>query len=64
MIDNFYKKYVSSLKNEYVILKGSVPGSSKRPVELTEPIRANNSQLKLPQIKYISLESKQWKQKY
>ncbi|QQG39222.1 MAG: 50S ribosomal protein L3 [Candidatus Woesearchaeota archaeon] len=48
------------IKNDYVILKGSVPGPAKRPVEITEPIRAPKSmQLLVPQIKYVSTESKQ-----
>jgi len=48
------------IKNEYILLRGSVPGPSKRLIEMTEPIRSKDeTPIKIPQIAYISLESKQ-----
>lgn len=50
------------IKNDYLILKGSIPGPSKRLIRLTGPARPNK---KIPyqpaEIKYISQESKQGK---
>jgi len=51
------------VKNDYMLIKGSVPGASKRPVTITEAIRIKNKMYD-QEIKYVSLESKQgWKQK-
>jgi large subunit ribosomal protein L3 len=44
--------------NEYLLLKGSIPGPVRRPVVLTEPMRAPKKQ-EVIEIKYISQESKQ-----
>lgn len=45
------------VKNEYVLLKGSIPGNTKRPIVLTDPIRPSKT---MPgEIISISLESKQ-----
>ncbi len=46
------------VKNEYIMLKGSVPGTAKRPIRLRFAIRPVG-QIHVPQITYISLESKQ-----
>lgn len=46
------------IKNDYLLLKGSVPGSAKRPIEITEPQRPSLKAVQPPQITYISLESK------
>jgi len=46
------------IKNDYILLKGSVPGPAKRPIKLTEPIRSKETVAQPPQISYISLESK------
>ena len=46
------------IKNDYVLLKGSVPGAIKRPIEITEPVRSNKKAPQPLQITYISLESK------
>ena len=46
------------VKNEYIVLKGSLPGPNKRLVIITEPIRAKK-QASNPEVKYISQESKQ-----
>jgi len=48
------------VKNRYILIKGSVPGTEKRPIILTEPKRASPKfKLQVPQISYISTESKQ-----
>lgn len=46
------------IKSDYLLLKGSVPGSVKRPIIITEPARANKRSNQL-QITYISQDSKQ-----
>jgi large subunit ribosomal protein L3 len=46
------------VRNEYIIIKGSVPGPVKRLVRLRPAIR-QRKQLPTPEITYISLESKQ-----
>jgi large subunit ribosomal protein L3 len=48
------------LRNDYVIIKGSIPGPVKRLVRMRPAIRPKNqSQGQAPEISYISLESKQ-----
>jgi len=48
------------VRNDYVIIHGTVPGITKRVVRLREPVRFYGSPLKeAPQISYLSLESKQ-----
>lgn len=48
------------IRNDYVIIKGSVPGPIKRMVRMRPAIRPKKqSQGQAPDIKYISLESKQ-----
>jgi large subunit ribosomal protein L3 len=46
------------VKSDYILLKGSIPGSSKRTVVFTEPLRKKS---KMPQIEILSInqESKQ-----
>ncbi|MDD4331656.1 MAG: 50S ribosomal protein L3 [Methanosarcinaceae archaeon] len=44
---------------DYVLIKGSVPGPSKRLIRLRDPIRAKRDGFGEPQIQYISKESKQ-----
>ncbi|MDP6641852.1 MAG: 50S ribosomal protein L3 [Candidatus Nanoarchaeia archaeon] len=46
------------VKNNYVLLKGSIPGSRKRLIILTEPLRSKKESQQV-EIDYISLESKQ-----
>lgn len=46
------------IKNDYLLLRGSIPGPVKRPIEITEPLRPNKTTAQPPQITYISLESK------
>lgn len=47
------------VRGDYVLIKGSVPGPSKRLVRLRDPIRAKKADLGEPQILHISRESKQ-----
>lgn len=48
------------IKNNYLMLHGSVPGPSKRLVRLREPIRDTGIKIaEPPQVTFISLESKQ-----
>ncbi|MEK6904442.1 MAG: 50S ribosomal protein L3 [Nanoarchaeota archaeon] len=46
------------VKNDYILVKGSVPGPVKREVILTDPTRQIRKDI-VPEITYISLESKQ-----
>ncbi|MDP2766491.1 MAG: 50S ribosomal protein L3 [Candidatus Methanoperedens sp.] len=48
------------IRNDYIIIKGSVPGPAKRLVRMRPAIRPNKHvQPQAPEIAYISLESKQ-----
>jgi large subunit ribosomal protein L3 len=47
------------VRGDYVLIKGSVPGPSKRLIRLRDPIRAKKADLGEPQILHISRESKQ-----
>jgi large subunit ribosomal protein L3 len=47
------------INTEYIMLKGSVPGSSKRLIVLRYAVRAKNLPAEPPKIEYIDLESKQ-----
>lgn len=47
------------VKNNYVLLKGSIPGSIKRLIEFTQPLRSKLKQPIKPEISYISTQSKQ-----
>jgi large subunit ribosomal protein L3 len=47
------------VRGDYVLIKGSVPGPSKRLIRLRDPIRAKKAELGEPNILYISKESKQ-----
>ncbi|MDF1557187.1 MAG: 50S ribosomal protein L3 [ANME-2 cluster archaeon] len=53
-----FLKY-GQLKNGYLLIKGSVPGPKKRLIRLRPAIRAENNNTGTPQIKHISVESKQ-----
>jgi len=46
------------LKNEYLMIKGSIAGPQKRLIRLRRAVRINGAP-KVPEIKYVSLESKQ-----
>ncbi len=46
------------IRNDYIIIKGSVPGPAKRLVRLRPAIRLKK-QIPAPELKYLSLESKQ-----
>jgi len=47
------------IKNNYVILKGSVQGPPKRLIVLRSAIRCPEDKFGLPEITYLSRESKQ-----
>jgi large subunit ribosomal protein L3 len=47
------------VRGDYVLIKGSVPGPSKRLIRLRDPIRAKKVDLGEPNILHISRESKQ-----
>lgn len=48
------------IKNDYILLKGSIPGPVKRAITLTEPVRPNKKiGLQQYETTYTSLESKQ-----
>jgi large subunit ribosomal protein L3 len=47
------------IRGDYVLIKGSVPGPSKRLIRLRDPIRAKKADLGEPNIVHISRESKQ-----
>lgn len=51
--------HYGNVKNEYIMIKGSIPGPRKRAIELTEPIRSKQIKIQKPEINYISLTSKQ-----
>ena len=47
------------LKNPYILIKGSIGGTQKRLIRLTDAIRSKKVAIEAPQITYTSLESKQ-----
>jgi len=51
-------KHYGELKNPFILIKGSIPGASKRLIILTDPIRNKKSGAQ-PIINYISQEAKQ-----
>ncbi len=51
-------KHYGEIQNPYILLKGSVPGTRKRLIILTESLR-NKRDIAQPQIQYISQTSKQ-----
>ncbi len=54
-----FKQY-GIVKNEYMLIKGSIPGIQKRLIIMSEPVRPKLGQQQL-EISYTSLESKQGK---
>lgn len=51
---------LGNVKAPYLLLKGSIPGPSKRLIRLTAPLRENKSVPKdAPSIQHVSLDSKQ-----
>lgn len=48
------------IRNNYVLIHGSVPGPTKRLIRLRDPVRPNGTMLKeAPNITYVSIQSKQ-----
>ena len=56
--DGGFVKY-GLVKNNYVVLRGSIPGGKKRTVMLRKPMRKAPQAIKEPQIAYISTRSQQ-----
>ena len=48
-----------NIKNDFLIIEGSVPGPAKRLVRIRKSIRKKQKEVKSPQINYISIASKQ-----
>lgn len=51
--------HYGTVKNPYLLVKGSVGGSQKGLIKFTEPARPKKSVMEAPQITYVSVESKQ-----
>lgn len=47
------------LKNEYLLIKGSLGGPQKRLIRLRRAVRKQHVAVKAPELKFVSLESKQ-----
>lgn len=47
------------VKNQYILIKGSISGTQKRLIRFTEAIRSKKNVPEAPQITYTSIESKQ-----
>ncbi|MEW6070924.1 MAG: 50S ribosomal protein L3 [Candidatus Thermoplasmatota archaeon] len=47
------------IRNKYLVIHGSVPGTVKRLVRLRDPIRAKGVFVEKPELRYISIASKQ-----
>jgi large subunit ribosomal protein L3 len=47
------------VRNQYVLIKGSLPGPIKRLVRMRHAIRPGNNFVKAPEFLYVSKESKQ-----
>lgn len=56
--DGGFIKY-GIVKNDYIMVKGSLPGPSKRLIILRKAMRPNTTTTEAPQINYISTKSKQ-----
>lgn len=51
--------HYGNMRNNYVIVHGSVPGPAKRLVRLRDPVRLKGVKIEKPEITYISTASKQ-----
>ena len=49
--------HYGNIKNEFILLKGSVAGAPKKPVVLTEPVRPVK-QFEKPEVSYVSVSKK------
>ena len=47
------------LKNDYILIKGSVAGPCKRLIRMRRAIRKLSTPVMVPELRYVSLESKQ-----
>ena len=48
-------KHYGIIRNEYMIIEGSVPGAIKRLIRLRDAIRAKSLNVEPPQITYINI---------
>jgi large subunit ribosomal protein L3 len=48
-----------AVRNDYMVIHGSVPGPTKRLVRFRDPVRFHGSKVEKPEITYISTESNQ-----
>jgi large subunit ribosomal protein L3 len=46
--------HFGNLRGEYILVKGSVPGPSRRPVIVRYPVRVHTTQVKPPQVVFVS----------
>ncbi len=51
--------HYGNVKNSYIVIHGSVPGPAKRLVRFRDAIRCFETDTSVPEIEYLSLESKQ-----
>jgi large subunit ribosomal protein L3 len=47
------------VRNEYLVMHGSVPGPIKRLIRFRDPVRFHGAKVEKPELTYISTESKQ-----
>jgi large subunit ribosomal protein L3 len=47
------------IRNKYLVIHGTIPGPAKRLIRLRDPIRPKGVYIEKPELRYISLESKQ-----
>lgn len=47
------------VKHRYLVIKGSIPGPAKRLVRIRNAVRLGEHKIRVPTIKFVSLESKQ-----
>ena len=48
-----------AVRNEYIIIHGSIPGPTKRLIRFRDPVRFHGAKVEKPEITYISTESNQ-----
>jgi len=51
--------HYGEVKNNYVLIHGSVPGPTKRLIRFRDPVRRTGVEVKVPELTYISTSSKQ-----
>src|SRR3989338_1104293 len=51
--------HYGDVKNDFLLIKGSLGGPAKRLIRLRRAVRKSHAAVKVPDLKYVSLESKQ-----